>query len=718
MKSTVVWPVWVILLCLGFAPIAVAQEKGAKRLKFEDTLRGGQDIYRLTSTAWRWSDDGSVLFSAGKYYDPKTGAEVEAPKPSESKATESNPTDRRRRRPGGNRAAGEIGTQTTDDGKFSSFVRVEEAEVKGVHKTATAEIAYTTKVKAKNLFVRDETTKEEWAVSKDGSEELFYGQLDWVYQEEVYGRGDFNAMWWSPNGKYLAYLRIDESAVHEFTVVDHIPNRGEDEVTNYPKSGDPNPVATLWVWNRETKTSTAVDLSKWQDSEPLIVRVGWNPAGDKVVFEIQDRIQTWLELVYADPSTGAVTPIVKETSETWVNVIDLPLWQDDGSFFWWSDRTGYQHLYHYAADGQLIRAVTSGEFDVDSIMKKDLPGGNIWVVAKKASAVGRHVYRVSMKDGSMVHLTPERGTHQVMFNADQTMLIDSFTSLDNPGKIVLRDADGKEIRVLSETKFSTDYGFSNTELVEIKARDGFPMDAAITKPHDFDPSKKYPVMLFTYSGPNAPTVADRWSAAVWYQFLAQEGVIIFQCNNRTSSGKGQIWTGKCYKQFGVSELQDLEDGVAWLVAQGYANADKVGISGWSYGGFMSAYALTHSKAFALGLAGAGVHDWRLYDTIYTERYMSTPQLNPDGYAKSSVVAAAKNLHGRLHLAHGTMDDNVHLQNSIQLLYQLQLAGKDCGVMFYPKSRHGLGSMQQNTHYRRTQWQEIQEALLDRKVGDV
>jgi dipeptidyl-peptidase-4 len=255
-----------------------------------------------------------------------------------------------------------------------------------------------------------------------------------------------------------------------------------------------------------------------------------------------------------------------------------------------------------------------------------------------------------------------------------------------------------------------EYRTSKRELFEIPARDGFKMDATILKPVDFNSAKSYPVWLITYSGPDAPSVRNSWNGSAWDQFLAERGYIVFQVNNRTSSSKGQVTTEKCYQQLGVQELADLEDAVQWLAKNPWVDATRVGLTGWSYGGFMTAYALTHSKVFRLGIAGAGVYDWRNYDTIYTERYMRTPQNNPKGYDDTSCVAAAANLSGHLLLIHGSMDDNVHLQNTMQFMYALQKADKDFDLMIYPRSRHGVGDPSLRWHLRELEWRTIHTNL--------
>jgi len=257
----------------------------------------------------------------------------------------------------------------------------------------------------------------------------------------------------------------------------------------------------------------------------------------------------------------------------------------------------------------------------------------------------------------------------------------------------MHNPDGRELRVIDDNKRDVlnEYDFGKTEFRQVRTSDGFQMDALLIRPPDFDPSRKYPVMAYAYSGPHNPQVADAWGGEkyLWHQMLAQMGYVVWICDNRTASGKGAESAWPAYRRLGELELSDLEDGVTWLKAQPYVDPNRIGLWGWSYGGFMTSYALTHSKTFKIGIIGAPVTDWRNYDSIYTERYMATPQNNPEGYEKSSVVKAAANLHGKVLLIHGAADDNVHLQNTIQLAYELQKAGKQFELMIYPRSRHAV-----------------------------
>ncbi|MEW6207368.1 MAG: S9 family peptidase [Acidobacteriota bacterium] len=544
-----------------------------------------------------------------------------------------------------------------------------------------------------NLYVVDISTGRERALTRDGSAKIFNGRLNWVYQEELYGRGNFGAYWWSPDSTRIAYLRLDDHPVSEFTLVDHIPHFQETEVTPYPKAGDANPTVKLGVVAAAGGDTRWVDTFKYQGSEFLIVRVGWTPDSKRVVYQLQDREQTWLDLNFADPATGKSETLFRETTPAWVSVLDEPRWLRDGSFLWLSERTGWQHIYHYSPEGTLIRQVTTGKWEADSIQGIDEANGWIYFTATEHSHIANHIYRIRLDGAGMTRLTQTEGNHAASFNPQLTLFIDRWSAINTPPQVRLFKSDGSMARVIDENKVEAlkEYKLGRVELLQVKTRDGFVMEAMMIKPPDFDPRKKYPVMSYTYSGPHAPQVRNSWGGVrfMWHHMLAQKGYIVWICDNRTASGKGAESTWKVYKNFGEMELRDLEDGISWLKTQPYIDGSRIGLWGWSYGGFMTSYALTHSKSFKIGIAGGSVTDWRLYDTIYTERYMKTPQNNPEGYKKSAPLAAAKDLSGKLLLIHGMMDDNVHMQNTIQFAYELQKANKPFQLMLYPQSRHGI-----------------------------
>jgi dipeptidyl-peptidase-4 len=548
-------------------------------------------------------------------------------------------------------------------------------------------------VRNNNMYVFDLGAQQERQLTTDGGPKILNGRLDWVYQEELYGRGNFEAYWWSPDSTMLAYLRLDENPVHEFSVVDHIPYRQNVEVTPYPKAGDPNPAVQLGVVNAAGGATRWMDTYKYQPSDLLIVRVSWTPDGKKVVYQAQNREQTYLDLNFADAKDGKSTTAFRDTTRAWVEVLDNPHWLKDGSFIWESERTGWHHLYHYAADGKLIRQVTDGKWELRSFEGIDHEKGLVFFTATAHSLTGVQPYRIKLDGTELTRLTPMEGTHRVEVSPTANLFIDYWSDVNTPAQTRLYDSDGKLVRVIEENKVEAlkQYKLGKAEFLQVKTRDGFLMEAMMIKPPDFDPKKKYPVVQYTYSGPHAPQVRNGWGGAtyMWHQLLAQKGYLIWVLDNRTASGVNAETTWPVYRNFGELELRDLEDGIAWLKTQPYVDGSRIAIWGWSYGGFMTSYALTHSRSFKLGIAGAPVTDWRDYDTIYTERFMQTPQNNPEGYRKSSPVHHAKDLHGKLLLIHGAIDDNVHMQNTIQFVYELQKAGKQFELMLYPKSRHGV-----------------------------
>ena len=317
----------------------------------------------------------------------------------------------------------------------------------------------------------------------------------------------------------------------------------------------------------------------------------------------------------------------------------------------------------------------------------------------------------------MQRLSSHEGTHQANFNPAFTLFIDSWSDVITPPQTRLHRNDGSELRVIEANKVAVldDFRLSKPEFLQVPTRDGFSMEAMMIKPPDFNPSRRYPVFQYIYGGPRNPQVRNAWGGSqyMYHQLLAQKGVIVWICDNRTASSKGAESAWPLFRRFGELELRDVQDGLGWLKRQSYVDGNRVGIYGWSYGGFMTSYALTHSKSFAMGIAGGSVTDWRNYDTIYTERYMRTPKENKEGYERTSVVAAAKDLHGELLLIHGELDDNVHPQNTMQLAYALEKAGKPFRLMVYPKSSHGVGDPLLVRHLNATKLAFIEETLLGR-----
>jgi dipeptidyl-peptidase-4 len=573
-------------------------------------------------------------------------------------------------------------------------------------------------VRAHNLFVVDAATARESALTSDGTALVLNGMLDWVYEEEIFGRGQTRAFWWSPDSSRLAFLRIDDTPVSPYLTLDDISYDPRVETWRYPRAGEPNPTVRLGVASASGAAAVEwVNLAKYASADFLVVRVIWTPAG-KLAYEVQNRTQSWLDLDVADVSAGGVsapTTLFRETSQYWINSEDTttPTWLADGSFLWLSGRSGFTHAYHYAADGTLLGQVTNGRWELRALHGVDARSGFVYFSGTERSPIGSDVYRVRLNGSGFERLSVSSGTHHADFSPDFAFYIDRWTDVSTPSQVRLQRGDGKEIRTLHDNHVAAlaEYRFSKPEFVQVKTRDGFVMEAMMIKPPDFNPSKRYPVYQFTYGGPHSQEVRNAWSQEnLFHQLLAQKGVIVWICDNRTASGKGVESAWQVSRHFGETELRDIEDGLSWLKRQPYVDASRIGIHGWSYGGFLTAYALTHSTSFAMGIAGGTVADWRDYDSVYTERFMGLPKDNPDGYRNSSPRFAAANLHGALLLMHGEIDDNVHLQNTMQFAYELQQANKPFRLMIYPRSRHGVGDPLLVRHMRETMLDFVVEHL--------
>ncbi len=549
-------------------------------------------------------------------------------------------------------------------------------------------------VRANNLYVVDVETQTERALTTDGTDLISNGKADWVYFEEIFDR-NWKAYWWSPDSGRIAFLRFDDRPVYKFTVLDQIPVRQGVEQTPYPKAGDPNPIVKVGLASVAGGTVAFPDLGDYSETSSLFIRAGWLPDSKHAYFYAQDRAQTWLDVCTVPATGGKPTRLLRDATKAWVEGPGAPHFLKDGSFLLFSERSGWKHIYHFAKDGKLIRPVTTGEWEARQIERIDEEDGWVYFSGTKDSHTASNSYRVKLDGADLEKVTEKSGDHQVRFGPRGDFFIDIWSDGATQPQVRLHRTDGSLVRVLDSNPAYEleEYKLGETERVQIRTPDGFELEAAISKPADFDPTKKYPVWFTTYGGPHAPTINDAGGRGrgLGNQALTNQGFIVFQADPRSASGKGAVSTWTAYRQLGVQEMKDIEYAIKWLIENHpYVDSTRIGMSGYSYGGFLTAYALTHSKLFACGIAGGPVTDWHNYDSIYTERFMNTPQENPEGYEATSVIKAAKNVHGKLLLMHGTMDDNVHVQNSLQLAYELQKANKDFEMMFYPRSRHGIG----------------------------
>ena len=568
-------------------------------------------------------------------------------------------------------------------------------------------------VRNNNMFVEEVATKQERALTKDGSDLILNGKTDWVYYEEVYDRkAGYKHYWWSPTGTHLAFVRTDDGPVPKATVIDFTNPKQLLEITAYPRVGDPNPLVKLAIApvTGEGEGEVAwVDFSDWATEPSFILeRVGFLPDGKTLYFCIQDRYQTWLDFCTVDVKGGKPTKLFRDSTKAWIEPGLPPVFLKDGTFLVSSDRTGWTHIYRYAKDGKLIAPVTSGDWDVRSIQRVDESSELVYFSGTKGNLVNTNAFRVKLDGTGLERVTKGGGNHDVQFSPRGDMFVTTYREVDTPATVSLHRADGTLVRTLDTNPvyLREAYQMGGFKREQIPTPDGFLMEATVQKPANFDLTKKYPVWVKTYGGPSMPMIKGGGGANMGDAATANAGYIIMHVDPRSASGKGAVSAWTCYKQLGVQELADLESAVKWITANPWADASRVGISGHSYGGFMSGFALINSKLFAAGIAGAPPTDWRNYDSIYTERYMLTPKENQVGYDKTSLVKQAKNIHGRLLLLHGLKDDNVHVQNSIQLMNSLQLANKDFDLMLYPLSRHGITG----AHYNR-----LMREFMDRQL---
>jgi dipeptidyl-peptidase-4 len=563
-------------------------------------------------------------------------------------------------------------------------------------------------VRDKNLYVVDVATQTERALTTDGTGLISNGQADWVYYEEIFG-WDEKIYWWSPDSSAIAFIQFDDGPVNKFTIVNNTGKNQKMEQTPYPRAGEPNPNVRIGIVTTAGGPVRWIEMDDYLEGTYLITAAGWTPDSEKIFFFVQDRAQTWLDFNTASKQGGEPSRFFREKTQAWVDVPHGPKFLSDGSFLLFSERTGWRHLYLYDKDGQLKHAVTKGRWEARQLNHVDEKNGWIYFTGTLDSHIAENLYRVKIDGGEITRLTKSPGDHSTNISPDGRYFIDTWSSDSTPTKVALYDVNGKKIRTLDTNPVYSrqEYKFGPYEQFQIETSDGFLLEASLVKPADFDGNKKYPVWFMTYGGPHSPTIRNSWSDGLASDnMLAQMGMLVFRCDPRSAGGKGARSAWTAYKQLGVQELKDIEEAIEWLRDKPYVDDDRIGMSGHSFGGFMTAYALTHSKLFAGGIAVAPVTDWRLYDTIYTERYMDTPQNNPEGYEKTSVVKAAKNLHGKLLIIHGATDDNVHIENTFKLADALQQADKKFELMIYPKSRHGVDGI----HYDRLVVDFIKDVL--------
>ena len=701
-----------LITSLSIASVSFAQQKQLTDEQFfKSNFKG---ITQPLPIATKWIDNTHfLLIRDGKtmVVDAKTGFEKEqtaADKPQQKVTVAAAPFIR-------NKdlfiKINEIDTRLTNDTI---------AEINATLSPDGKFVAYT---KNNNLYAVEIATQKENKLTSDGSNVILNGYASWVYTEEILGRASrYRSFWWSPDSKKIAFFRTDDSPVAPFTITDAPGVHGYLETVRYPKVGDKNPEVKVGIVNPAGGAVVFADFNAADDQ--YFGAPFWTNDGSSLWVQWMNRKQDNLKIYAVDPASGSKKELYNETQKTWIQLEDgyerMHMLANNKNFILESDKTGWNNLYMYDMTGKLIKEITPGKFTVTEVNYIDEAKKIIYFTARsKENTARKDLYSVNFDGKKMQRLTFGDYNHGVInMSPDGSYFITNYNNVSTPTKMALVNNSGKIIKEIADSKGAeiNDYALAKTELIRVKSDDGlYDLPMKVTWPMNYDKSKKYPVLISIYGGPNAGTVMDTWGLNGTQQFYAKEGLIQVAMDHRASGHFGKEGVNYMYHNLGYWEMKDYTSMVKWLIANGGADPKKICITGFSYGGYLSCYALTYgADVFTHGMAGGSVTDWTLYDTHYTERYMGTTIDNPDGYKTSSVLNYADKYKGMLQIVHGNIDDNVHLQNSIQFTSKLQDLKKDFEMMFYSGGRHGWGG-NKGLHFQNLKTQFIYKYLLEKEV---
>lgn len=543
-------------------------------------------------------------------------------------------------------------------------------------------------VRDDDIYVSDVRTLKEKRLTFDGNADILNGHTDWVYEEEF---KLINAMEWAPDSKSIAFWRFDQTKVPLLQLAKWDSLHFNFLTYHYPKPGDNNSVIKIGIVNLDDGKTVWADLGKEENIYIPKIRFSKDPS----ILAVQrlNRLQNKLDLLFVDAKSGISKTVLTETDSCWLEVEDMPVFLKDGKrFLWLSTREGYSHLYNYDYSGRLINRVTKGEWEIIDYLGIDEKDNKVFYTSSERGPIYKDFYKVNLDGTDKTRISAEAGYHSITLSTGYNYYFDKYSNVNLMPGTALYSIDGKKIKDFIKPDMSVfdEYGFNKTEFIKFKTSDGAELNASIMKPANFDTSKKYPVLMYNYSGPGSQSVLDQWSRETWHQLLAQKGYIIFILDCRGTGGRGKAFRNMAYKQLGTWEPNDHMEGAEYLSSLGYIDASRIGIWGWSYGGYASAMTLLKgAEYFKAAISVAPVTDWRFYDDIYTERYMSLPKLNESGYENASVMKYADNLKGKFLLVHGTADDNVHFQNSVKLVETLIAENKQFQTMYYPEKEHSI-----------------------------
>ena len=570
-------------------------------------------------------------------------------------------------------------------------------------------------VRDRNLYVVDVETGAERALTTNGSDGgVINGTFDWVYEEEFGLRDGFR---WSPDGRYVAFFQLDETGTRDFTMQDYRTLYPQAFTFRYPKAGEANAEVRVGVVEVATGETRFFDTDTWfegGDDTEYIAGMGWTPAladGRSDVWMLRlNRDQNHADLLYGDPESAGVTEILEEQNDSYIEVETgftdvstgtITYLADGDHFVWRSDRDGYGHLYLYENDGDFVRQVTAGDWDVTDFHGVDEATGTVWVTTTAAGPMQRQLTRVPLAGGTPEQVTTGPGWHSVDLSRDFDYFVDSYSTATMPTTTTLYRTTGEKVKTLVDNQALKDrlaaYDLPAPEFTTVPGADGTPLNAYLLKPRDFDPDREYPLLIHTYGGPGSQEVTDRWGGTerLWHHYLAETyGILVAGVDNRGTGGRGKAFKTLTQNRLGILEAEDQIAAGQHFGEMPFVDRDRLGIWGWSYGGYLALLAMTYDggpQTFHTGVAVAPVTNWRQYDTIYTERYLSTPQKNPQGYDLGSPTTYAANLADAqdLLIVHGDADDNVHVQNTMAMVDALQAENKQFDLMIYPGRNHGI-----------------------------
>ena len=545
-------------------------------------------------------------------------------------------------------------------------------------------------VRDHNIYVVDLKSGKETAVTNDGTKNILNGEFDWVYEEEF----ELADAWrWSPDGKKIAYWQLNQTREKVYHLIDEMGEYNTVFDLKYPKVGEQNAVVKIGVADLSSHKTTWMDIGNNDDI--YIPRIFWTNSSNLLAIIRLNRMQNKLEMLMANSNTGKSKTVITDSNNTWVDVRnDILFLKKSDQILWPSEKSGFNQAYLYDYSGKLINQITKGDWEVSSIDGIDENTGWVYLSGKKDSPIQQNLYRVKLDGTDFQKISGEHGWYSANYSPDYKHFIEFYSNASTPTETTLRNADGSLVRVLEDGEIPAlaDYNMVYPQFLTFKTTDGTELNAYMMKPADFDPSKKYPVLVYGYGGPGSQMVVDRWGGSrnLFHQYMTEHGYIVFCVDNRGTGGRGKVFKDLSFLDLGKWSVHDQIEGAKYLATLPYVNASRLGFWGWSGGGYLTCMMLTKgADYFKTGVAVAPVTDFHLYDAIWTERYMGLKDKNSEGYDSASVLTYADKLQGKLMIVHGTGDDNVHYQNTLQFMQKLIDANKQFDVMFYPNKNHRI-----------------------------